>query len=182
MTKNRTARNTVLWTAAVALFAVGLIVFVSATGETKKGEALIENPGALIGIVFSSLATLMGILLPLLLRAEKSMDMVKENVQNDHKKSDGSPLYLRDDLDGKHDVILEKLGSLADGVAIAIRLSEGNAADIRGMRRDVGRVRDDLAENTRETSRVARVVTGLVRTVDDVKARVDTHHPEEGSK
>lgn len=178
MVKKKSVRNAVLWTVAGAFALLGIIVFVAATGQTEKGEAIIENPGALFGIVITSLSSIMAILLPILLRAEKNTEIAKEQLQNEHKNADGTPLNIRDDLDDKHEVILTKLESLQGGVNMAIRLSEGNASDIRGMRRDVGRVQDTISENTREIARVSHLATGLINTVDALGATVKKNHPE----
>ena len=47
--------------------------------------------------------TLLGVALPVLVKMRRQIGEVKEQVANDHRKEDGSPLNLRDDIDGKHD-------------------------------------------------------------------------------
>jgi len=191
----RTVRNATLWTLAGSFALIGVIIVVSAWGQTPRGESIIENPGALIGGVIAGLGTLMGVIMPAVLRAERNSEELKEQVKNDHKKEDGTPLLLRDDLDDKHEQVLHQIAlvthtlkTVEGGLALAIELSRANAADVRGIRHDIGRLNDDVRENTRETRTVSRVATGLVQTVGTlegevakVKATIDKHHPKESN-
>lgn len=198
--RKRAIRNAALWTVVVMFLLIGIIVFVSATGQTPKGESIIENPGALIGTVITGVGGLMAIILPAILKVEKNSEELKEQVKNDHKKADGTPLLLRDDLDDKHDVVLARLDSIdarfnligdnveniEEGVRLAIQLGQANASDVRGMRRDMGRLTDDIRENTRETSEIRKLATGVIRTVSTlegevvgVKNAIVKYHPEE---
>lgn len=195
MVKRRTGRNTVLWTVATGIGLIGVIIFSSAVLQNSKGDPLFEKPDTLIGIVITALGGLMAVLLPALLRFERNSEELKEQVKNDHKKPDGTPLLLRDDLDDKHDVILARLDSLQDKVDISVGLSQANASDVRGIRKDMGRLHDDLSRmrtnleaSTTETTRVGRLTSGLIKTVStlegevtQVKATIVKHHPEENS-
>lgn len=195
MVKKRTARNTGLWVATGGVVFIGALVIVSAWGETSKGETLIENPGTLLGIAITALGGILVAILPAALRLERNSEEVKEQVQNAHKNPDGTPLNLRDDLDDKHTELLEQIMSVKSSVGLALTLTQANASDVRGMRRDMGRIQDrmetmstDLRKNTDETTRVGKIATGLVRTVgtlegevQDVRATIVKYHPDEES-
>lgn len=185
MVKKRTARNTGLWIATGGVLFIGALVLVSAWGETPKGEALIENPGTLLGIAITALGGILVAILPAALRLERNSEEVKEQVQNAHKKPDGTPLNLRDDLDDKHGEVLTQIRNVRQAVDLALELTQANASDVRGMRRDMGRVQDsittissDLRENSAETARIRKITTGLQRTVGTLESRIDLHHPE----
>ncbi len=201
----RAARNIILWVVIGAIIILGVIVLLSALGETKRGEPMIENPGTLIGGVITGLGGLMTLLLPLLLKVEKTQEAVKEQVENSHKKPDGSPINLRDDLDtkpsqdyldevvdGLKDHVEEHLSRVTDTLTRAIqsldRRIEGSASDIRGMRRDIGRANDNIRENTAQIQEVSKTVSGVVKTVNsldthlgdkvnDLSDRIDSYHP-----
>lgn len=203
----RAARNTVLWVVVGAIIILGIVVLLSALGETKRGEPMIENPGTLIGGVITGLGGLMTLLLPLLLKVEKTQEAVKEQVQNDHKRADGTPINLRDDLDSKpseayldkainsvKEHVEEQLNMVSSALSGAIgsldKRIEGSASDIRGLRRDIGRISDATSDNTEKIQEVSKAVTGATRTVNnldthlsrkvnDLSARIDSYHPPE---
>ena len=183
--KRRGGRNAILWTIAGGIILLGLIVIVSAYGETPRGTAIIENPAVLMGGVVTMIGAVLTSVLPIILRAEKNQEVVVEQLQNDHRHSDGSPFLMRDDMDKKHEDVLEQIAGIQAKLNLAVELSRGTAVDVRDMRREVGNLHQSGVDNARETraatqvaSDAAHAVSGLVRTVEALQARVDRYHPE----
>lgn len=78
--------------------------------------AVIAAVGGVVGLVAAAVVT--AIIAPIILRRLKA---IQEQVANDHKKADGAPLNLRDDLDGKHDENRSILLTLQRDVAWIMR-------------------------------------------------------------
>lgn len=76
------------------------------------------------------------------------MKAVQDQVANDHKKPDGEPLLLRDDLDEKHDEnarkldkVLELIGTIQGDVAFLMRRSIAQEDRIDDLEDTDGRTR-----------------------------------------
>lgn len=71
---------------------------------TEIAVALITSAGLVLVAVVGAIP----VLLPLIRRVKA----IQSHVENDHKKADGSPLILRDDLDQKHEENGHKLDQM----------------------------------------------------------------------
>lgn len=74
-------------------------------GITEGGLIVI---GILV-LVIAALAVVGLVILKFGSQINSRMKVVQEQVANDHKNPDGTPINLRDDLDGKHDENAKKL-------------------------------------------------------------------------
>ncbi|WP_417555580.1 hypothetical protein [Microbacterium sp.] len=127
----RTARARGWWVTSAALAVVLLvcvaIVWAGAIHD-PDGNSLLADPGAVLLGLFALVGTLGSALIA---KLAPSLKVIEENVQNDHKKPDGSPLNMRDDLDEKHDVVIDTL---------------------RDLRRDIGGIREEIRNDRRATA------------------------------
>ena len=93
-------------------------------------EAVQVQLVVVFGSVITAIITTIGIVIVAMLnRASTRQKQVLDHVQNEHKKADGTPLNLRDDLDEKF-----------EGVS---RLVRGAITDIGGIRQELRALRDD---------------------------------------
>ncbi|MGN7861441.1 hypothetical protein ACTJI8_12745 [Microbacterium sp. 22303] len=130
------------WVAAAALGVLIVCVGVIVAGAMNDGDGspLVENPGAVLVGFFALVSGLGSALIGKLSGPLSDIGDVKENVQNDHTKPDGTPLNLRDDLDEKHDTVLEAFAVFQAEMKAefaAVRL------DIGGLRKENRDDRDD---------------------------------------
>ena len=126
---------------------IGAVLWASGLHD-DTGNELLDGPAASVIIgVLGFLGTVLTLLL------QRTGD-VRHQVRNSHTEN------LRDDLDGKHDAL--------------IRAFEGLSADIRGVRRDIGR-------NTDRIERIDQKVDKVIGRVDDIEDTVDTRHRNEGN-
>ena len=132
MTPRPRARHALLWITVAAGGLIGLTVLLSTVSGAAHDTPFIESPGALIGTIILGLTGLASAVLPPLLRAEASGEVIKRNVQNGHSAP------LRDDLDALTAAI-KVIGAAVDRIQ---ETAAGTASDIRGIRRDVGRNAD----------------------------------------
>lgn len=123
-------RKTILWTVA-SVCSSFIIVLILSTIKTPDGDYWLES--STIGQTVSTLGVVASAVLPTMLSSRKDTAVIREQVQNSHQEP------LRNDLDGKHDTVIEKLNRLEARIDSRF---EGVASDIRGIRRDVGRVSD----------------------------------------
>lgn len=161
----RRARNVLLWVGIGLIVLIGSIVLISALVETRSGEPVIENPGVLIGSVITATGGVLCVILPLLLRAESNSEAVRKEVEPvgpGHPPEDGT---LRDEMTAGFERVDR-------GLRHAIDLGMNTAADLRGIRRDIGR-NTDLVIST--ASRVGK----LERRTDAIERRVDSLDPTE---
>lgn len=145
-TKTRKRAMTWRWWALLILglvIAVGTIVWLGALDD-DDGVPLIENPGAIVAVLLGSVTSILAVVLPQVLE-------IKHQVKNDH------PQNFRDDIDGKHTTIL--------------KIVEAIAADVRGVRRDVGRNADATAYQGQRLDKLTERVDGL----EDFQP----HHPSD---
>lgn len=177
--KRRLARRSIAWVLVVSAILVGLILVASTMVYKKDGDILIDNPTALIGGVIGSLGLVGAAMAPILLKMLDTTEVLKANVQNDHRDSDGNPLLMRDDLDDKHDEqmggivhLREDMFEIRQTVDRIVKSVEGVQSDIRGMRRDVGRVQDKQDINSMAISKMLRYQDASSRTHDDLSGRI----------
>lgn len=177
----RTGRG---WWATAAILGFVLLVCIgivfSGVLHDTDGSPLVDNPGAVL-LGFFSLVGVLGS--SAIAKLAPVLSNIKENIQNGHRKLDGTPLYLRDDLDEKHvavgnrltaveshlDELTLQLGEAVDRVDHALsanrktgddvtqlredvqagRTETGEVrADVRGLRKDLGWIRDFITKGT----------------------------------
>lgn len=135
------------WWIATLVLALVLLVCVAivAAGATRDvdGNPLIESPGAVLVGFFALLGTLSTAFKAVLSPLQNNLEVVKQNVQNDHIKEDGTPLIMRDDLDDKHDELKELI---LDGQKETRRDIGGIREELRGVRRDAASDREATSD------------------------------------
>lgn len=128
---------------ALMLAVVSVLLIVLSTVRDEDGKLLIDNTAGLIGAALSASsipAVLLGVAVTNVSHQNRS---ILRNVQNDHRKPDGTPLGMRDDNDQKHDELVTMVRGLS-------RDLHDVRDDIKGLRRDVGRLTDVQQEHTRQ--------------------------------
>lgn len=113
-------------------------------GITEGGIIVI---GILV-IVIVALAVVGLVILKFGSQINSRMKAVQEQVANDHKHADGTPINLRDDLDGKHDENAKKL----DKVLAMATTMQRDIAFL--MRRSIEQ--DDRIEDLEDTGGLTR--------------------------
>ncbi len=113
-------------------------------GITEGGLIVI---GILV-IVIVALAVVGLVILKFGSQINSRMKAVQEQVANDHKHADGTPINLRDDLDGKHDENAKKL----DKVLAMATTMQRDIAFL--MRRSIEQ--DDRIEDLEDTGGLTR--------------------------
>lgn len=86
----------------------------------------------------TTVAVVASVVAPVVVSRLKS---IEEQVANDHRKPDGTPLNLRDDLDGKHDSNHKILTKLQSDVSWIMR-------EIYNLRTDVDAIEDTQQKGT----------------------------------
>jgi hypothetical protein len=183
--KRRIARNIVLWVVAISVVLMGIVIVLGAAIYPKVGEPLIESPEALLGTIVTAVGGLLVVLLPMLLRSEQNSEVIRNEVKNSHSTN------LRDDLDDNHTSIVEALKeillkqSMSDtSIERLHELAGGTRSDVRGLRRDIGRLADGYAELGSRVLKVEQKHEEVLRTQDEILARMrakadeDTHPAE----
>lgn len=180
------------WVIIGAIFIIGLIVFLGAIKDAE-GVPLIDNPGLVTAAAITAIGGLAAVVLPILLKAESAAEVsrrsstdvadvvstIRDNVQNSHRKPDGSPLHMRDDMDDKHSALMQRLDTMSDSIALATRLTESAASDIRGVRRDIGNLSQSVQGIQHRVQTVERNQDRMVERLHDVDGRggAGDHHP-----
>jgi hypothetical protein len=113
-------------------------------GVTEGGLIVI---GILV-IVIVALAVVGLVILKFGSQINSRMKAVQEQVANDHKHADGTPINLRDDLDGKHDENAKRL----DKVLAMMTTMQRDIAFL--MRRSIEQ--DDRLEDLEDTGGITR--------------------------
>lgn len=176
-------RNAIVWSLLVVIILAGAIVFLGALND-MDGQPLIENPGALIGSMFTSLGLVATAVFTIVTKTEKTSEIIRENSQvareqleNSHAMDPEKLSNIRDDLDTKaskedlfamQEYIMRALGDglerIYDSVTSLDRRIEGSASDIRGMRKDVGTLNRKHDELDKRMDKIA-TATGSIKKV-----------------
>jgi hypothetical protein len=151
--------RTGLWT-ALSLFLTFLVVLIISTIDTPSGEPLLESSA--VAQTLATLGLVAAAILPSLLGTRKDASVVREQVQNSHT------INQRDDMDQKHDIVVELVGKKFDDLFLRIddRFS-AVASDIRGVRKDVGRGSDAI---TRLQTSQEKMAHNYHEVQDDLRA------------
>ena len=135
------------WWAAAGILAVVTIsclgIVWAGAANDGDGNPLIETPGA---VIIGLLATVGSLGSAAIAKLGPAVSAIKENVQNDHKKADGTPLFLRDDLDDKHDMLISALMEL---------------------RRDIGGLRQEARDDRRAAADRERATADHIDAIED---------------
>lgn len=138
-------RSAVIWSAVVIIAGFGAVVVIVAFVQARPGEPYLENPGALVGTAITAIGGVLAAIVGTLSRTEKAAEAVKAQVLNGH--GDAPP--MRVEQDNRHDEYSRRFESLETGIFRIINGLEAAQADIRGLRRDVGRAAGRLDEHDR---------------------------------
>lgn len=172
--KRLVTRTMLLIGAVVTVLIVATLV--AAFVVRPDGTAVVDNPATIIVAIITGLGGLSIALAPLFVRLLSSSEAVKQNVQNDHKKADGTPLLLRDDMDEKHDEQLsfqtETRRMMMETMSDVRQAVNGVASDIRGLRKDVGRIDDRQGENRKDIETMLRYQDAADRLHQDFAAQI----------
>lgn len=123
-------RRTILWTVLSVIVALAGVLLLS-TVDAPDGKSWLES--SVIGSTIATLGLVAAATLPSLLGTRKDASIVREQVQNSHTKNQ------RDDMDDKHEVVVELLSKFSDRMDNRFQAVDAN---IRGVRKDVGRLDD----------------------------------------
>lgn len=147
--------RSLMWTAVTT---VGVVVFVIALGAIDGADGQPMLSGKLVEVTLIQVGAVSAILWPILLRTSKSAAAVQDQVQNSHSG------VMRDDMDAKHDQLLDRIQNLWDRMENRF---EAGAADVRGIRKDLGRHADKLDTHDEELKELRKRERALERKVGD---------------
>lgn len=99
---------------------------------TEAVQVALITATATVAVAVLGLA---GVLVPILLGLRRRLGVVQEHVANNHYNADGTPLNLRDDLDGKHDFNARILLKIQRDIAWLMR-------QFKDLRDDVDAIED----------------------------------------
>jgi hypothetical protein len=160
---------------------MGAIVILGALNDAD-GQPLLENPGALIGTLITTVGVMFSALLGLIVKSEKTSDetnkdtkAIRDQLENAHVEDPSKVSNIRDDLDTKaskddlrdvhisiEQLVRDSIEDMGSTLLIAItsldRRIEGSASDIRGVRKDIGAVRKKQDGAIERLDRVEKVV------------------------
>ncbi|MFD4957156.1 hypothetical protein [Microbacterium sp. NPDC058389] len=128
----------VVW---VVLSAALLLVGLVALGylNAADGTPLVDSPATIIGPGLLMLGGVLSAVLPPMLRTQKDVAETREHVANSHVDDQGNPIIMRDEMDARH---RESMAAIAEMRRHVDSRFDAQGADIRGVRRDVGRLTD----------------------------------------
>lgn len=181
-------RNTILWSFIAVIVLMGVIVLLGALNDSD-GQPLIENAGALIGTLITTVGLMFSGILAIVVKSEKTSESVTEDtrairdqLENAHVQDPKKVSNIRDDLDtkaSKDDVahvyasietlVQDALGdvskTLLNAIASLDRRIEGSASDIRGMRKDIGAIRQKQDKMEERIDTVEKTITGSTQII-----------------
>lgn len=152
--RNRQTK-TAIWT-VLSVAVAFLAVLILSTIDTPSGDPWLES--SLIVQTLATMGLILAAVLPSLLGTRKDAAVVREQVQNSHTKNQ------RDDMDDKHEEIRELLASKFE--QLHNRMDDrfqAVASDIRGVRRDVGRLADGHVRLDKKIGDQGKVLDRLTR-------------------
>jgi type II secretory pathway component PulK len=125
------------------------------TIDTPDGKPWLES--TIIGQTLATLGLVLAAVLPSLLGTRKDAAVVREQVQNSHT------INQRDDMDQKHDSVVELISAFSARMDDKFQAVDSN---IRGVRKDVGRLADGHASMDERLRKQERVMHGVQHSVD----------------
>lgn len=151
-----TRRKLVLWSSVGLIGLIGLIVLAVSVIQHESGKTWIENPGALVGICISGMSGIMIAVLPHLIRSEEAVRETKATV--DRVASDIHTGNVAALTRGDLDILLEAISEVR--------------SDIRGIRRDYGRLASEQLEHGRRLTAGERRGDSQDRKLGDIQRRL----------
>lgn len=176
--RKRLVRTTIFWIIAGLAIIIGLILLLSSVVRNTDGDLVLDNIGGLLGAVFSSFGVLMVGVIPIMLKMLSNSEDVKSNVQNDHRKPDGTPLPMRDDMDDKHNEALNRMDrgfeQQNEQIQHVVDLVMATQSDTRGIRKDIARLTANQDRNTADIAVLVRTSDRADRIHEDLNKRIDS--------
>lgn len=123
-----------------------MITLINRLADVPQGDA------AIIGSIAAAIiAPLVGLIITLRLSGkvkaiQSDASQTKDQVVNGHKKPNGDPLIMRDELDERHAEQMDTLNQIRTEVKANTRRLNDVSRDIGGIRQDVRQLHDDDAE------------------------------------
>jgi hypothetical protein len=139
--KKRQLRTGLLTILSVSGTIVG-VLFLSAV-DNPDGTPWLES--TIIGQTLVTLGVVASAILPSLLGARKDAAVTRDQLENAHVDAPGRVSNVRDDLDGKHERTVDILAAIDKKID---RRFDTVASDVRGIRRDIGRLWDKAESNS----------------------------------
>lgn len=134
--------KTAIWTAGSILAVLAGLLLIS-TIKNPDGSNWLE--ASFIGQSLSVLSLTAAAILPSVLGIRKDTSVVRDQVENNHVEDPTRISNVRDDLDHKHEQVLARLDRME---ARNDRQWDAVASDVRGMRRDFGRLTDKVDDHS----------------------------------
>lgn len=153
----------------VSVFLAILILLALSAIDNPDGTPWLES--TLIGQTLAMLGVVTAAVLPSLLATRRDVAVARDQLENTHVDAPGKISNVRDDIDHKHDVMLEVLSAFSEKMEHKF---DGVYAEFRGVRKDIGRAAD-------QADRAAVAAARVRDTIDEVKEVVDTYKERLGS-
>lgn len=132
--------RTWIWTALSIAGALAALLLLS-TIDNADGTPWLES--TLIGQTLALLGVVAAAFLPSLISTRKDAAVVRDQLENSHVDNPQRVSNVRENIDSNHIEILKRLDRFETRVD---RRFDGMASDIRGVRRDIGRHADAIAD------------------------------------
>lgn len=126
---------------AISVLSTFLVILGLSTVDNPDGTPWLES--SVIGQSLATLGLITAAVLPSLLGTRKDAAVARDQLENSHVDDPSRVSNVRDDMDEKHSEILARLDRFEERVD---RRFDGQSADIRGLRRDIGRHSDKIAD------------------------------------
>lgn len=179
---SRRTRNVLIWTAVGTIGSVGILVVLGGILLDPQGEPIIEKPETLIGTIITAFSALMAILLPAVLKAESNSEAVKDQVAPETPPQAAPVPSMRVVVTEAIQQVSEELAEVKLQVEDVKDTVDGTQSDLRGIRRDVGRVADGLRDSTVDRRQLNERLGQVERKQDEGFRRlVDMENKEKNS-
>lgn len=173
----RRARNILIWVAVVTIGGVGILVILGGILLDPRGEPIIDKPETLIGTIITAFSALMAVLLPSILKAESNSEAVRAEVAPETPQPVPS---MRVVVTEAIEVVKKEVAEVKEKVEDVETAVDATQADVRGIRRDVGRVADGLRDSARDRHQLNNRVAKIERRQDEGFRRLgDVENKEE---
>jgi len=142
--------RTGLWTAGSVLATIAALLLLS-TIDNPDGTPWLES--SLLGQTLVVVGSISAIVLPSLIGTRRDAAVARDQLENSHVANSAKVSNVRDDLDHKHDRMVEIIE------AFAVRVDqkfEAVHAEFRGTRKDIGRVADQADRAATEAAHLSR--------------------------
>jgi hypothetical protein len=130
-------------------------------------------------IVWVAIVSTVGLLVNTLIanRTRQHARAARTQVENNHFDANGNPINLREEQDERHDENRRTNNENSRMIRLLLNVTTGTSSDIRGLRRDLGRLDDRLILVKRELREVFERVEDIEDTQEGT--RHDTKHDDD---